>query len=60
MDDKYNSSTNPKSINNYIIYNLKSTSQRISMVKEQNIKNNYDQDKKSNDDVHKNLTNSSH
>ena len=59
MDDKYNSSTNPKSINNYIIYNLKSTSQRISMVKEQNIKNNYDKDKKSIDDVHKNLTNSS-
>ena len=28
MDRKYNSTTNPKYINNPIIYNLKSTSQK--------------------------------
>ena len=59
MDNKYNSSINSKFINNHIIYNLKSTSQKISMAKEQNIKNNNDQDQKSIDDEHKNLTNSS-
>ena len=31
MDRKYNSTTNPKNLNNHIILNLKSTSQRISM-----------------------------
>jgi len=42
MDKKYNSTANPKYINNHIILNLKSTSQRISMnnySKPQNIKN---------------------
>ena len=31
MERKYNSTTNPKNLNNHIILNLKSTSQRISM-----------------------------
>ena len=42
MDKKYNSTTNPKYLNNHIILNLKSTSQRISMnnfSKPPNIKN---------------------
>ena len=31
MDKKYNSTTNPRYLNNHVILNLKSTSQRISM-----------------------------
>ena len=53
MDRKYNSTTNPKFINNPIIYNLKSTSQRINInkfSKEQISKNSKDNDQKSNGD----------
>ena len=42
MDKKYNSTTNPKYLNNHIILNLKSTSQRINMnnySKQPSIKN---------------------
>lgn len=50
MEKKYNSTTNQKYINNPIIYNLKSTSQRINMNnfgKEINYKNNNDINAKS-------------
>ena len=45
MDRKYNSTTNPKYLNNHVILNLKSTSQRISMnnySKPPSIKNSVD------------------
>ena len=44
MERKYNSTTNPKNLNNPIIFNLKSTSQRIS-------KNNYSNQKSLKDSV---------
>jgi hypothetical protein len=53
MDRKYNSTTNPKYINNPIIYNLKSTSQRINtnkFSKVHNNKNSNENDQKSNGD----------
>ena len=61
MDRKNNSTNIPKNINNHIIYNLKSTSQRISLnnMNEQN-KNNNDQDQKSISELFQNqLINSS-
>ena len=54
MDQKYNSATNQKYINNPKIYNLKSTSQRINInkfFKDHNSKNNNDNNnQKSNGD----------
>ena len=66
MDRKYNSTTNPKNLNNHIILNLKSTSQRISMnnfSKPPNIKNsvNYQSSKnKGESSFENNLINISH
>ena len=65
MEKKYNSTTNPKYINNHIIYNLKSTSQRINNINNNNLKKNNDknyneQEQKSINDLQENyLANSS-
>ena len=64
MEKKYNSTTNPKYINNHIIYNLKSTSQRINNINNNLKKNNYknynEQEQKSINDLQENyLANSS-